>query len=115
MAGRRKGGKGSKRPRENWEERSRERSLASRAVFFPFPPLRRLPRRLRRGSNDRCITIIYSYMAAGANQICHEGVCTCSPGFAKNSDEECESKTLHLWLYSNILNCSVQVFLLLFL
>ena len=30
MAGRRKGGKGSKRPRENWEERSR----LTRAVFL---------------------------------------------------------------------------------
>ena len=42
VAGRRKGGKGSKQPRENWEEGSRERHLpsrsrASRAVFFPFP------------------------------------------------------------------------------
>ena len=39
---------------------------------------------------------IYSYIAALANQICQEGVCKCSPGFAKNSDEECIGKILNL-------------------
>lgn len=47
--------------------------------------------------------IIYSYVAAGANQICQEGVCKCSPGFAKNGDGECEGKCEYLWLYSNLL------------
>ena len=54
--------------------------------------------------------LIYSYIAAGANQICQEGVCSCSLGFAKNNDEECEGKILHLWLYSNLYNCSVKDF-----
>jgi len=40
----------SKRPREYWEQRRRERhssrSRASLVAFFTFPPLRRQPRRL---------------------------------------------------------------------
>ena len=39
MRSRRKGGKGSKRPRENWEERRRESLRLTRFMrcFFPFP------------------------------------------------------------------------------
>ena len=48
--------------------------------------------------------LIYSYIAAGANEICHEGVCRCAHGFARNKDKECVGKFLHFWLYSKLNN-----------
>ena len=38
---------------------------------------------------------MYSYVAAGPNQICQKGKCTCVRGFFRNNDKECEGKFLH--------------------
>ena len=57
---------------------------------------------------------MYSYVAAGANQICQEGKCTCVRGFFRKNFEECEGKFLHFCLYRNLYNWAVTYFLLTF-
>ena len=54
--------------------------------------------------------LISSFVTAVANQICQDGKCECAPGFARNIDEECEGKFLHLWLYTNLYNWAVKDF-----